>query len=190
MIWLNTWGPTPGGTGLAMKTLTFLLQTASSSEYLSWIWGISGISGWSEGELIRSSSRLSLSVAASRAWEAVWILSICSWSLSSLYCARRLRVMGVPPSSWTWSGFGTSILAGWGSLNWLMQGKIVWGLIWSCSEVEGGKIELVGWTEARLGKILAVRLGSLRALVDYLVTETGAWRFGLIFSEGERWGFS
>ena len=30
---------------------------------------------------------------------------------------------------------------------------------------------------------------SLRALVDYFVTESGTWRFDLIFSEDERWGF-
>ena len=109
---------------MSVKALTFLVQTASSSEYSCLILGISG---YIEGELVRWVSRLILSVAASRACEAVWILSICCWSLSSLYCARRLRVMGVPPFSWTWSGFGTSvsfrlralvfILAGWGSLN-------------------------------------------------------------------------
>ena len=98
----DTWGGI-----LSVKALTFLVQTASSSEYPCLILGMSG---FIEGELVRWESRLYLSVAASRACEALWLLLICCWSLSSLYCARRLRVMGVPPSSWTWGGFGTSIL--------------------------------------------------------------------------------
>ena len=92
---------------MSVKALTHLVQAASSSVYPCLILGMSG---FIEGELVRWESRLILSVAASRACEAVWLLSICCWSLCSLYCARRLGEMGMPPSSWTWGGFGASIL--------------------------------------------------------------------------------
>ena len=64
------------------------LEQAESSFAFSFV--ILVMSGFTEGEFDRSASRLYLSVAATRAWWRVWLLSRCCWSFIFLYSAWRL----------------------------------------------------------------------------------------------------